>query len=243
MSIGNAYRRIAPVLTILTLCAASHPGNAAPTGPQLADARGATLTGAFERPAREGTRPSFATRFNSRQESLAANIVPNIAVPRSAARYTAAADTIFGIASTYNPFDSTDKDAGAIRTSSGERYDADGWNAAIQIDLRWQFGGVRYGRNYQPAFALVEIGNKQAVVRINDVGPLAPGRIIDLNTRAMRFFDPTMQRGILSDAKVTFLAGTELATGPIEPEPRALAGDFENLGPALEQLRGLEDRS
>jgi hypothetical protein len=43
MSIGNAYRRIAPVLTILTLCAASHPGNAAPTDPRLADPRVATL--------------------------------------------------------------------------------------------------------------------------------------------------------------------------------------------------------
>jgi rare lipoprotein A len=242
MSIGNACRRIAPALTILTLCIASHAANAAPTDPQLADVRAAALTGAFERPATAGTRSSFATRFDCRQESLAANIVVNAATVR-APRYTAAADAITGIASTYNPFDSTDKDAGAIRTSSGERYDPDSWAAAIQIDLRWQFGGVRYGRNYQPAFALVEIGDKQAVVKINDVGPLAPGRVIDLNTRAMRFFDPTMQRGILSDAKVTFLAGIELATGPVEPAARALAGDFENLGPAAELLPVFEDRS
>jgi rare lipoprotein A len=242
MSIGNACRRIAPALTILVLCIGNNPSTAATIDPQQADTRITALTGAVETPV-SGTRASFATRFNCRQESLATKIMPTTAAPGSAARYTAAADAIIGIASTYNPFDSTDKDSGSIRTSSGERYDPDGWSAAIQIDLRWQFGGVRYGRNYQPAFALVEIGDKRAIVKINDVGPLAPGRIIDLNTRAMRFFDPTMQRGILSDAKVTLLAGAEIAAGPVEPAPRALAGDFENLGPALELLRGLEDRS
>ena len=37
-----------------------------------------------------------------------------------------------------------------------------------------------------------------AIVKINDVGPLAPGRVIDLNERAMRFFDASLERGLLA---------------------------------------------
>ena len=60
---------------------------------------------------------------------------------------------------------------------------------AIRIDLREQFGGVRYGKNYRPSYALVKNGDKHLIVKINDVGPLAPGRVIDLNERSMRYFN------------------------------------------------------
>jgi rare lipoprotein A len=136
----------------------------------------------------------------------------------------AAGETIVGIASTYNPEDPADLDAGNGQTASGERYDAEDWTAAIQIDLRQHFGGVRFGRNYQRAFALVEAGDKSFIVRINDVGPLKPGRIIDLNVRSMRHIDPTMQLGLIADVKVTPLAGEAWALGPVtDPKPVTVA--------------------
>lgn len=122
--------------------------------------------------------------------------------------------TIVGMASTYNPH-REGKDEGGVQTASGESYDPGAWTAAIQIDLRDQFGGVRYGSLYQPAYALVESGDKRVIVKINDVGPLRPGRVIDLNERSMRYFDPFLQRGLLSDAKVTLLPGADWTPGPV----------------------------
>lgn len=122
--------------------------------------------------------------------------------------------TIVGMASTYNPHRGG-KDEGGVQTASGELYDPAAWTAAIQIRLRDQFGGVRYGSLYQPAYALVESGDKRAIVKINDVGPLRPDRVIDLNERSMRYFDPFLERGLLSDAKVTLLAGADWTPGPV----------------------------
>jgi rare lipoprotein A len=125
--------------------------------------------------------------------------------------------TVVGIASTYNPFQSA-KAAGIAPTASGEPYLASDWTAAIQIDLRAQFGGVRYGRFYRPTFALVESGDKRVIVRINDVGPLRPGRVIDLNERSMRYFDPSLHTGLLHDAKITLLPGDDWTPGPVGDE-------------------------
>jgi rare lipoprotein A len=121
--------------------------------------------------------------------------------------------SIIGIASTYNPILSAN--ASEMLTASGESYDAEAWTAAIQIDLRGQFGGVRYGRLYRPAFALIEHGSKRAIVRINDVGPLRPGRVIDLNDRAMRYFDPTMRLGLVHGVKISLLPGEDWIAGPV----------------------------
>ena len=87
-------------------------------------------------------------------------------------RPVASGPGIGGVASSYNPY----------------RKD---WTAAIQIDLRERFGGVRFGKDYRPAYALVAYADKQAIIKINDVGPLEPGRVIDLSEQAMRYFDPT----------------------------------------------------
>ena len=105
-----------------------------------------------------------------------------------------------------------------MQTASGELYDSAAWTAAIQIDLREQFRGVRYGKNYQPAYALVESGERKVIVKINDVGPLKPGRVIDLNERSMRYFDPTLQLGLISDVKVALLPGADWTPGPIGSE-------------------------
>jgi hypothetical protein len=61
---------------------------------------------------------------------------------------------IFATASMYNPF-RPGYESGGPETASGERYDPDAWTAAIKTGLRDQFGGVRYGRNYRTAYALV----------------------------------------------------------------------------------------
>jgi peptidoglycan lytic transglycosylase len=124
---------------------------------------------------------------------------------------------LVGTASVYDPNDGG-KDSGGFQTASGEPYDRTAWTAAIQIDLREQFGGVRYGKLYRPTYALVTSGSKQLIVKINDVGPLRPNRVIDLNERSMQFFDPFMQRGLIPDIKVTRLPGEDWTPGPVGGE-------------------------
>jgi rare lipoprotein A len=136
-----------------------------------------------------------------------------IAAVHSSAVVTAACgDAIVGAASTYNPFKPGWREGGP-NTASGERYDPSVWAAAIKTSLRQKFGGVRYGA--RPKYALVEAVGKKVIVKINDVGPLTPGRIIDLNERTMRHFDPSLQRGVIHDVKVSPLAGDYWTPGPV----------------------------
>ncbi len=128
-------------------------------------------------------------------------------------------EVIMGIASTYNPYDRNDNDAGGAETASGELYNPIAWTAAIQTRLRGKFAGVRYGRLYKPSFALVELNGRRAIVKINDVGPLRPGRVIDFSTQVMHYFDPTLQRGILDGVLVTPLVGTDWTPGPLGTTP------------------------
>jgi rare lipoprotein A len=123
----------------------------------------------------------------------------------------ASGDAIVGAASTYNPFKPGWREGGP-NTASGERYDPSVWAAAIKTSLRQKFGGVQFGA--RPKFALVEAAGKKVIVKINDVGPLTPGRIIDLNERAMRYFDPSLELGVIHDVKVRPLAGDYWITGP-----------------------------
>jgi len=121
---------------------------------------------------------------------------------------------VTGVASTYNPYRPGWRE-GARNTASGERYDPVAWTAAIKTTLRDKFGGVHYGKDYRPVYALVESGDKQVIVKINDVGPLTPGRVIDLNERTMHYFDPTLERGLIRSVKVTPLLGTYWTPGPV----------------------------
>lgn len=125
---------------------------------------------------------------------------------------------IVGAASMYNPADPADPDSGDSETASGETYDPNGWTAAIQLGLRERFGGVRYRMKYELSYALVETDNKRIIVRINDVGPLSPGRVIDLNLQAMRYFDPTLEIGVLQGVRVTPLFGRHWIPGPVEDD-------------------------
>ena len=122
--------------------------------------------------------------------------------------------TYVGAVSTYNPYRDGNEEGGT-QTASGEFYDPAAWTAAIQSGLRDQFGGVRFGKLYRPAFALVTSGEKRMIVKINDVGPLKTGRVLDLNERSMRYFDPFLTRGLLQDAKVVLLPGEDWTTGPV----------------------------
>lgn len=124
-------------------------------------------------------------------------------------------EPIVGIASTYNPC-CPGMPVEEAETASGEIYDTAGWTAAIQTGLRGRFGGVRYGTSYRPAYAMVESDDKRLIVKINDVGPLAPGRVIDLNERAMRFFDAMLERGLLPDVRITPLDGNHWTPGPVD---------------------------
>jgi rare lipoprotein A len=136
---------------------------------------------------------------------------------------------IRGAASTYNPFRPGWREGGP-ETASGERYDAAAWTAAIKTTLRAHFGGVRFGKDYRPAYALVASADKQVIVKINDVGPLVPGRVIDLNERTMRYFDPSLQRGVIPGVTVTPLLGTDWTPGPVEATAENLAGFADNVG-------------
>jgi len=130
--------------------------------------------------------------------------------PSHAANRAAHDTSIVGTASTYNPYRPGYREGG-IETASGDRYNPSAWTAAIQTGLREKFGGVRGNARY----ALVEGANKKVIVKINDVGPLAPGRIIDLNERTMRYFDSSLQRGLIPNVKVTPLRGGDWTPGPI----------------------------
>lgn len=125
--------------------------------------------------------------------------------------------TIVGMASWYNPYRSNSRSP-ERKTASGDWYDPSAWTAAVQIDLRGQFGGVRYGKNYKPTYVLVESGGKEVIIKINDVGPLKPGRVIDLSERVMRYFDRSLQLGLLASVKVTPLPGEYWTPGPVGGE-------------------------
>ena len=134
------------------------------------------------------------------------------AVHSSAVVDEASGEAIVGAASTYNPFRPGWREGGP-NTASGERYNPSVWAAAIKTSLRQKFGGVRYGE--RPKFALVEAVGKKVIVKINDVGPLRPGRIIDLNERTMRHFDPSLELGVIVGVRVIPLSGDDWIPGPV----------------------------
>ena len=112
----------------------------------------------------------------------------------------------------YNPYRPGYREGGTS-TATGERYNPSAWAAAIQTDLREMFGGVRHGARL--SYALVEGTDKKAIVKINDVGPLMPGRVIDFDEQTMRYFDPSLRLGVIQNVRVTPLSGDDWTPGPI----------------------------
>ncbi|HEX4555892.1 MAG TPA: septal ring lytic transglycosylase RlpA family protein [Xanthobacteraceae bacterium] len=124
--------------------------------------------------------------------------------------------TIIGAASFYD-------DPG--ETASGEQYDPTAFTAAAQLKIRHKFGGIKFGRLYQPSYGLAEYEGKKLIVKFNDVGPLRPGRMFDLSRAAMKYFDDSLDKGVLPDVKVTVLpAGRAYAAGPVTDEQLAILG-------------------
>jgi rare lipoprotein A len=120
--------------------------------------------------------------------------------------------SIVGAASMYNPYRPGYREGGSS-TATGEHYNQYAWAAAIKTALRGKFGGVRHGS--RTGYALVEGANKKAIVKINDVGPLMPGRVIDFDEQTMRYFDPSLARGVIQNVRVTPLLGEHWTPGPI----------------------------
>jgi rare lipoprotein A (peptidoglycan hydrolase) len=103
-------------------------------------------------------------------------------------------------------------------TASGEPYDPDAFTAAVQLSIRNKFGGIRYGRKYQPAYGIAEYGGKKLVLKFNDVGPLRRGRKFDLSRAAMAYFGG-LEIGLLARVRVTRLpVGQTYPTGPLEDQ-------------------------
>ena len=159
--------------------------------------------------ARNKVLPGFAPAYRS-----VLKLAAFLGLPRIQSEAALKNAMILGTVSTYNPYRDGLEEGGTL-TASGELYDPAAWTAAVQTDLREQFGGVRYGKLYQPTFALVESGEKQMIVRINDVGRLKPGRVLDLNERSMRYFDPFLSRGLIEDVRITLLPGEDWTPGPL----------------------------
>ena len=133
------------------------------------------------------------------------------------------AETIIGIASFYDY---------PQKTASGEEYDPTAFTAAAQLAIRDKFGGIRFGRLYQPAYAVAEYGDKKLIVRFNDVGPLRPGRKFDLSRAAFAYFND-LDKGLLPDFKVTPLpVGQIYPAGPVTDAQLAALG-FGNIGVAV----------
>jgi rare lipoprotein A len=141
--------------------------------------------------------------LNSQQHETERTTVPNT----DGRIFLSAADAIVGIASFYDE---------PQKTASGEAYDPNAFTAAAQLEIRDKFGGIRYGRLYQPAYGLGEYDGKKVIVRFNDVGPLRPGRKFDLSRAAMAYFDSSLDKGLLPDFKMTPLPlGRAYPEGPV----------------------------
>jgi hypothetical protein len=65
-----------------------------------------------------------------------------------------------------------------------------------------------------PASSPKQSGDKQLIVKINDVGPLQPGRVLDLE-QSMRHFDPFLTPGLIQDVKITVLPGEDWTPEPV----------------------------
>jgi rare lipoprotein A len=158
-------------------------------------------------------RKEKASKFSTAYQSIL-KLAAMVGLPRIQEEAALSRTIIVGTISTYNPYRDGREEGGA-QTASGELYNPSAWTAAIQTKLRNQFGGVRYGKLYQPTYALIASGEKRLIVKINDVGPLKSGRVLDLNERSMRYFDPFLAQGLIQDVKITVLPGEDWTPGPV----------------------------
>lgn len=106
-------------------------------------------------------------------------------------------------------------------TSQGDpNFTSQGYTAAIRIDLRNQFGAGTYGKSGLARVTNLSNG-KSIIVKVNDVGPLAPGRVVDLSEKSFKALSSrgTLTEGLLNNVKVEYIgeykSGSKL--GPASP--------------------------
>ena len=127
-----------------------------------------------------------------------------------------------GDASTYNPYLPGWRTGGGTLATGGP-YNPNSYDAALQLGLAKQYR-CGYGSR-AICHAVVQAPNGRAmVVRINDNGPLVPGRVIDLNEKSMRYLSNNTlgnNKGVIKNVTVTLLCGIEgMALGPLEASDR-----------------------
>ncbi len=160
----------------------------------------------------EYLRPAFLRAIFAIFAVQGAGLAPVCAQPLALSRTAlaiSAGDVIVGPASFYDV---------PGETASGEQYDPDTFTAAVQIELRGKFGGIGFGKDYRPCYALAEYAGRRAILKFNDVGPLVPGRKFDLSRAAMAHFGG-LDMGVLADLKITLLPpDRDYAPGPLPDE-------------------------
>ena len=125
------------------------------------------------------------------------------------------------------------------RTSQGDRFNTEEYSAAIQIDIRNQFG-VPSGTGKKGYARVTNLNTgKSILVKINDVGPLTSGRVIDLSQASFRSLSPTgtLGPGVLRNIKVEYLGEfkkgnpvgptTTPRRTPTPPPPRPTQAELE----------------
>ncbi len=130
-----------------------------------------------------------------------------------------------GAASTYNPRCETDprERAWGNTTATGIPYNENEWTAAIQLSIaRNERCGIGSGG---VCYAAVQVPQgRAAIIKITDNGPLAPGRVIDLNEKSMRYLSYEKKgncSGLIENVRVCLLNGTQFALGPIDEKDAA----------------------
>jgi rare lipoprotein A (peptidoglycan hydrolase) len=125
------------------------------------------------------------------------------------------------------------------RTSQGDRFNTEEYSAAIQIDLRNKFG-VPAGTKQLGYARVTNLDTRKSIlVKLNDVGPLTSGRVIDLSQASFRSLSPTgtLGPGVLNNIKVEYLGQfkkgnpvgptTTPSRKPTPPPPRPTISELE----------------
>jgi hypothetical protein len=102
--------------------------------------------------------------------------------------------------------------------ATGGQFDPASYAGALQLDLAKTFH-TGYGQK-ATGYALVEVNGRKLIIKVNDNGPLRPGRILDGTPATMNYlvsgadYDSTLHNNLLTNVKVTLLQG-EYTTGPV----------------------------
>ncbi|TSC85880.1 MAG: hypothetical protein G01um10148_788 [Parcubacteria group bacterium Gr01-1014_8] len=138
--------------------------------------------------------------------------------------------TFSGAASTYNP----QCEAEQWNTSTGQRYNPNEWAAALQQGYAQKYR-CGYGTGRVCCAVVQEPGGRALILKINDNGPLKPGRVIDLNEKSMRYLSYEKFgncNGLIPRVSVALLDGSSCPMGPVEEADKKAWNDKVVSAPA-----------